>query len=379
MSHPASPYDRPVVGFLGLPLDLVTMDEAMSRLRTAARQRRRQWLSTVNLDWMLMAREDPAFKAAILRSDLVTCDGAPLLKLAQLMGLPLSERVTGADLFDQMRKSQEPALSTYFFGGRGDSAARATAALEGKETGLTAAGGANPGFGDLDTLSSEKNIGQINAADPDFLIVALGAAKGQAWIDRNRDRLNTPIIAHLGAVVDFAADEIARAPKLAQSLHMEWAWRIGQDPALWRRYAKDATLLPRLINEAMNVKSALGSLAKRPKQPLSLEQGKGWISIGGQARGEALADIGDALWAAEQAGEDLTITLKDQIQVDLALPGHLLIAHQRWLDRNLRLGLHAEEPSVRTLLHMNGLPLSSRQADPFPASQSDDRTQKRSA
>ena len=79
-------------------------------------------------------------------------------------------------------------------------------------------------------MSDQGIIQNINATNADFVLVALGARKGQAWIMANRRQLEAPVISHLGAVVNFAADRIARAPNWAQNMGIEWLWRIYQEP-----------------------------------------------------------------------------------------------------------------------------------------------------
>jgi hypothetical protein len=39
-----------------------------------------------------------------------------------------------------------------------------------------------------------------------LFVVALGAKKGQAWIEHNQSRIKAPVISHLGAVVNFTAE-----------------------------------------------------------------------------------------------------------------------------------------------------------------------------
>jgi N-acetylglucosaminyldiphosphoundecaprenol N-acetyl-beta-D-mannosaminyltransferase len=114
----------------------------------------------------------------------------------------------------------------------------------------------SPGFGSVEDLSGQETIDRINAGGADFLVVAMGAAKGQAWIQRNLQRLQVPVISHLGAVVNFAAGTVSRAPAWVQRAGCEWLWRIKEEPALWRRYGRDALafvglfvgkLLPHLV------------------------------------------------------------------------------------------------------------------------------------
>src|SRR5690606_26103018 len=115
-------------------------------------------------------------------------------------------RVAGADLFEALRAREGGRpLRVFFFGGREGSAEAAHAALARAPGGLEAAGWLNPGFGDVETMSTDDILAAIDAAAPDFVVVSLGAAKGQAWIERNGARLKAPVIAHLGAVVDFTA------------------------------------------------------------------------------------------------------------------------------------------------------------------------------
>jgi N-acetylglucosaminyldiphosphoundecaprenol N-acetyl-beta-D-mannosaminyltransferase len=88
-------------------------------------------------------------------------------------------------------------------------------------------------------MSGEETIARINASGADFVLVALGARKGQAWIERNRSRLAAPVISHLGAVVNFVAGTVNRAPRWMQRSGLEWLWRIREEPGLWRRYWND--------------------------------------------------------------------------------------------------------------------------------------------
>ena len=96
-------------------------------------------------------------------------------------------------------------------------------------------------------MSTDDHLSRLNAARPDFVVVALGAKKGHAWIDRNLARIDAPLISHLGAVVNFTARTVSRAPRALQRIGLEWLWRIFQEPALWRRYAIDAIALGRLL------------------------------------------------------------------------------------------------------------------------------------
>ena len=117
----------------------------------------------------------------------------------------------------------------------------------GSPSGLRCVGAINPEFGPIEKLGDQTLIHQLNSSQADFLVVALGSKKGQAWLHRNNTQLKIPVRAHLGAVVNFQAGTVRRAPDGWQRMGLEWLWRIKEEPYLWRRYAHDAGALFVLI------------------------------------------------------------------------------------------------------------------------------------
>jgi N-acetylglucosaminyldiphosphoundecaprenol N-acetyl-beta-D-mannosaminyltransferase len=47
------------------------------------------------------------------------------------------------------------------------------------------------------------------------------------------------VVSHLGAVLNFVAGNVKRAPLWMQRSGLEWVWRILQEPSLWQRYFFD--------------------------------------------------------------------------------------------------------------------------------------------
>lgn len=240
-------FDRPVVCLAGLPFDAVTMAEAVAQVRTAAEERTPCFLSTPNLNFLIACQNDAAFRDSVINSELSIADGMPLVWMARLLGLPIRERVAGSGLFDAIWRGAGPhaegrrPLAVYFFGGPDGVAERACAVINATSSGFRAVGFECPGFGSVEEMSGEETIARINASGADFVLVALGARKGQAWIERNRSRLSAPVISHLGAVVNFVAGTVSRAPRWMQRSGLEWLWRIKEEPGLWRRYWNDGT------------------------------------------------------------------------------------------------------------------------------------------
>ena len=240
-------FDRNIHCLLGLPFDALNLATAEQRIRTAAANRSPCFLSTPNLNFLIACQTDAEFRESVINSDLCIADGMPLVWIAKLLGIPIRERVAGSDLFEQLRKSTSTQLSVYFFGGMEGVAEAACRRLNAEPSGLVCVGYECPGFGSIEEMSSDESIAKINASGADFLVVSLGAKKGQAWIEHNRARISAPVISHLGAVVNFVAGTVNRAPRWMQQVGLEWLWRIMEERGLWRRYFNDLLALLRLL------------------------------------------------------------------------------------------------------------------------------------
>lgn len=85
--------------------------------------------------------------------------------------------------------------------------------------------------------ASRTLAGEIRAADVDILIVCLGKPRQEAWIDSYGDQTGAGALLAFGAVVDFLAGRISRAPEWISHAGLEWAWRLMLEPRrLARRY-----------------------------------------------------------------------------------------------------------------------------------------------
>lgn len=248
--------DRHYVTVAGLPFDVLDTAGTVDRIGVAVRDHRRLFLSTPNLNFLVTAQEDEAFRRSVWASDLSVADGAPVVWLSRWQGTPLPERVAGSTVFEALRQGGARAtvgrpIKVYFFGGPPGVAEQACAVLNAE----LALGGGHmqgvgafcPGFGSVADMSTPELIAAINASGADLLVVSLGAKKGQAWIMHNLDSLEVPVVSHLGAVVNFVAGTVQRAPLRWQRWGMEWLWRIRQEPALFQRYWSDGQALVRLF------------------------------------------------------------------------------------------------------------------------------------
>ena len=337
-------FHRDVYCLLGLPFDAVDMAGAVQRVRDNATQRTPCFLSTPNLNFLIGCRTDSQFRDSVIHSDLSIADGMPLVWIARLLNVPIRERVAGSTLFDLLRRGSGKQLSVFFFGGSAGVAEAACRRLRIEDKGLTCVGHESPGFGSIEEMSSDGIIQRINAGKADFLVVALGAQKGQAWIERNRARIEVPVISHLGAVLNFVAGMVNRAPAWMHNIGLEWLWRIKEEPALWRRYFGDGrALLNLLVTRVFPYawylhfhKINADELEKAAAE--TTEDGQYYvIHLRGAWTQRNIGPLRNCFSAAVLAGKDVRLEMGGVMYVDSAFVGlvTLLQGHQKQHGRQL--------------------------------------------
>ena len=356
-------FDRDVYCIGGLPFDAIDLSTTMSRLRDARHKQTACFLTTPNLNFLALSQRDADFRNSVLYSDLVIADGIPIVWIAKLLGIPIQERVAGSTLFEALGKEWRRKMKVYFFGGPTGVAAEASARINDKSTSLTCVGYHSPGFGTIEEMSEKTILDNINQSDADFLVVALGAKKGQAWIVHNLQKIKVPLISHLGAVVNFEAKRLKRAPIALQKIGMEWAWRIKEEPHLWRRYWHDGwfllqflmtNILPYLVWKWFN-----GSRLKRlsQKSTIVLEQ-KGFnvsLVISGAVLDPILPDVRSLLRQASEQNKSVHVNLSDAAYLSFGMLALLLLLKKQLYKQGNELIIVGLQPSLKKILSWNSL------------------------
>jgi len=349
-------FNRQVYCLLGLPFDALCKTAAVQHIRDAAANRLPCFLSTPNLNFLIASQSDIAFRNSVINSDLSVADGMPIVWIARLLGIPIRERVAGSDLFEQLRTKSNTRLSVYFFGGVQGVAETACQQLNANPHGIVCTGFASPGFASIQEMSGDETIERINASGADFLVVALGAKKGQAWIEHNRARISVPVISHLGAVVNFVAGRLDRAPVWIQRSGLEWLWRIKEEPALWIRYASDGLVFMKLLVTRVIPYSWLMFWRKPEKQKTesaTIESvdagGEIIIRLRGAWMQNNLLPLRQFFSGPALAGRDVRIELEYATYVDSAFIGLLLLLSGDRQRQGKRLSVVNTKKNVRQI------------------------------
>ncbi|OQK17045.1 hypothetical protein AU255_03870 [Methyloprofundus sedimenti] len=354
---------RNVWSILGLPFDLVNLAEAVVVTQSAVDNAQRCFLTTPNLNFLIAAQSDQAFFQSVVDSDLSIADGMPIVWVAKLLGIPIAERVAGSDLFAHLSKLQgrEKKISVFFFGGQAGIAERASQAINANSVAMSCCGFYDPGFVSVDKMSSPEIIELINQANPDFLVVALGAGKGQSWIQKKRLALNAPVISHLGAVINFVAGHVERAPVFWQRLGVEWLWRIKQEPDLWQRYFFDGLAFLKLLLCKVLPLAVYDGYLKRTSdfnEPASIayDAGAQVIHLMGSVKFAELQAIKAFLKAVlEGENGDVVLACGQLTYIDGAFIGSLLLFQRHLNEQDRQLYLLGLTKRVSYLMNLNNV------------------------
>lgn len=198
-------------------------------------------INTINAHSYNVARKDDLFAEALQKGDYLIPDGVSIVKACKWINAKSKpkERVAGYDLFEyEMDKLNRKGGTVMFMG-----SSEKTLALDVKQTAstypnlkvVTYSPPYKPVFNDEDNRAI---IEAINNADPDLLWIGMTAPKQEKWTYSHWHELNIHChVGTIGAVFDFFAGTVARAPKWWQDHGLEWLYRLIKEPRrMWRRY-----------------------------------------------------------------------------------------------------------------------------------------------
>ena len=239
------------IQILGVRVDCVDFQQTLDRVSAWIAQSRAQaetredsaphpsqstrQVCTVNPEFIMAARRNPAFAQVLVAADLCTPDGIGVLWAARLAGVRLNERVTGSDGIHRLcERAAAQEWRVFFLGAAPGVAERAAVELARLYPGLPVAGtyGGSPADADWPQIRQ-----RLAAAQADLLFVAYGHPRQDTWIHQHREELPVAVALGVGGAFDFVAGITPRAPLWLRRLGLEWLFRLARQPWRWRRMA----------------------------------------------------------------------------------------------------------------------------------------------
>jgi exopolysaccharide biosynthesis WecB/TagA/CpsF family protein len=240
------------VSLFGMQISRITISETVSQLLEWCSQPRCEtcrYVVTPNVDHVVLFQHRADLRAAYADAALVLADGAPLVFASRLVGRRLPERVAGSDLVPRLFEEATQPLRIFLLGAGPGVAQTAAARIERQWPAVQVVGHYSPPLGfEKDDDETARIVSVVAAAEPDVLIVGLGAPKQELWVHRHHSQLKAKVAICAGATIDFLAGHRRRSPVWMRRAGLEWLHRACREPGrLGGRYARDAWVFPRLV------------------------------------------------------------------------------------------------------------------------------------
>ncbi len=191
-------------------------------------------LAFLNAHCVNVSRTDMAYRRA-LDGFTVLPDGVGVDIAAKILhGAGFTENLNGTDFVPRLLVALKQPLRVAFVGGNagiGAKAATRMSCLAPQHEYIPIADGF---FGKTGRRSV---LHRLEAARADIVLVAMGVPSQELFIRDHLDKRHGNLFIAVGALLDFLAGEVPRAPMALRRLRLEWAFRLALEPTrLWRRY-----------------------------------------------------------------------------------------------------------------------------------------------
>lgn len=219
----------------GIPIDPLTMQQALDRVGEAVASRKPLRIGVVNAAKVVNMRTDDVLRSDVVSSDLVLADGMAVVWASWLLGAPLPERVAGIDLMEGiLERGRRRGLRVYCLGATREVVAEVARLLPLRFPGIVVAGWRDGYFPAADEV---EVAAAIAASHADVLFVAITSPKKEMFLARWGSHVGVPVCHGVGGSFDVFAGRVRRAPHAWRRMGLEWLYRVLQEPRrLWRRY-----------------------------------------------------------------------------------------------------------------------------------------------
>jgi N-acetylglucosaminyldiphosphoundecaprenol N-acetyl-beta-D-mannosaminyltransferase len=221
------------IDLLGVPVDCVTMDQALDWADSMMNGPHSCTILAVNPEKVMRAQKDGKLLDQLRAADLLIPDGIGIVIAARLLGLGHAERVPGSELMPKLcERAVSKSYTVFLFGASAEVNQQAVAVLRERYPGIRIVGSHHGYVKDADMPAV---ITCINECHPDLLFVALGSPRQELWMARYLPQLSVKVCQGVGGTFDVIAGRVRRAPKFFRSLHLEWFYRLASNPRRIRR------------------------------------------------------------------------------------------------------------------------------------------------
>lgn len=195
-------------------------------------------VNCLNPHSFVTALDDNEFAQALRNSDYLLPDGEGIcMTLRKWAGITI-DKIAGDDIHRHLLSQVNAIGGKVYYMGSTEHVLALIGQRLAKEYPHISIRTHSPSFGpELGEEESGAIIDDINSFKPDVLFVSMTAPKQEKWVEKHRHEIGSvKVIANIGAVFDFYAGTVKRAPKWVVDMKLEWLVRLIKEPRrMWRR------------------------------------------------------------------------------------------------------------------------------------------------
>lgn len=220
---------------LGVRIEDLSRDSAIALIDERLAAGLETKICFANAQALNVACDNPDFRKAladfVVLNDGLGTDLACRLKF----GHPFTENLNGTDFVPDYLGRTDQTLRIYLVGTNDDTVARAAEVLGHAYPRHSVVGYRNGFFQDRQDI--EQTCAEIRQSTANCLLVGMGNPLQELWIAEHGGKTGAKLFFGVGALLDFQAGRVPRAPEWLRSLRCEWIYRLAQEPRrLARRY-----------------------------------------------------------------------------------------------------------------------------------------------
>lgn len=266
---------------LGCKINDISFDQAIHSLKELALKQGTHYVVTPNPEICLKGYHDEKLQYITKQADLSLPDGFGLKIGGVILNSPINNTVTGIDISLALIKiAHDLKYRVLLLGGKGKSGTTALENLKQQFSGIDVYylnGGNFDKEGNPEDLTLIDTINQIN---PRIIFVNLGAPKQEYFMFNNRASIQNSLMLGVGGTIDFLSGSIQRAPKFFQTFHLEFLYRLIQEPQRWRRILRATLIFPltciiwKIRNTLFYRKNVVGMIINSQKQVMLVKRSR---------------------------------------------------------------------------------------------------------
>ncbi|MDR3423655.1 MAG: WecB/TagA/CpsF family glycosyltransferase [Alphaproteobacteria bacterium] len=223
---------------LGIPTLSVTTGEGIRLLNQKVQEGQKTMVGFLNAHTAFIAAKSKDVSSVLQRftifNDGLGIDIASWLKY----GTAFSDNLNGTDFTPLYLAKSTNRFRIFLLGARAEVVEKAAQYLTETYPQHRVVGFCD-GYSHCDETLPER----IRHTEADLILVAMGNPLQELWVAENFEKTDAVMAMCVGALFDFFAGRMPRAPRLLQRLRCEWLFRLCCEPRrLWGRYTAESLL-----------------------------------------------------------------------------------------------------------------------------------------